>query len=355
MRSGLHTPLCDLLDVRYPILNAGIGWAAGPELAAAVSNAGGFGVLGGGSSPIELVAARIAKTRSLTRAPFGVNVIIAETDPGDDVLLRDLIAAISELDVAAIVLFWGDPTPYVDAPHRHHKKVLIQVGSAAEAKAAVAAGVDAVIVQGFEAGGHVRGTTSIWELLPETVRAVKPALVLASGGIGDGAGIARALQFGADGVSLGTRFVACDETPVHPGYKQRIVDAKAEDTVYNSLYDVWWPDAPHRTLRNKTLAEWEAAGCPPSGSRPGEGTSIGHRTSATGEWTEWPRYAIGTAPPHFDGDIEYAPMWVGTSVSVVNDIKPAGEIVSVFLSVRNEAATHRPGIPGRPALALRWC
>ena len=111
MRSGLHTPLCDLLDVRYPILNAGIGWAAGPELAAAVSNAGGFGVLGGGSSPIELVAARIAKTRSLTSAPFGVNVIIAETDPGDDVLLRDLIAAISELDVAAIVLFWGVRPP----------------------------------------------------------------------------------------------------------------------------------------------------------------------------------------------------------------------------------------------------
>jgi NAD(P)H-dependent flavin oxidoreductase YrpB (nitropropane dioxygenase family) len=151
--------------------------------------------------------------------------------------------------------------------------------------------------------------------------------VLASGGIGDGAGVARSLQFGAQGVSLGTRFVASDEFQGHPAYKRRIVDGRAEETVYNSLYDVWWPNAPHRTLRNKTIDEWEAAGRPPSGSRPGEGTSIGHYTTAAGERIDWPRYAIGVAPPDFDGDIEYAPLWAGTSVSVVNDIKPAAEIV----------------------------
>jgi NAD(P)H-dependent flavin oxidoreductase YrpB (nitropropane dioxygenase family) len=297
-------------------------------------------VLGGGSSPIEIVADRIARTRSLTSAPFGVNVIIAESDPGDAVLWRQLIEAISELDVAAIVLFWGDPTPYVDAPHRHGKKVLIQVGSVKEAKAAVEAGVDAVIAQGIEAGGHVRGTTPIWELLPEAVRAVKPVPVIASGGIGDGAGLARALQYGAQGVSLGTRFVACDETWVHPAYKQRIVDGRADDTVLNTLYDVPWPDAPHRTLRNKTYREWVAAGRPPSGSRPGEGTSIGHRTTMSGEWAEWPRYAIGTAPPDFDGDIEYAPLWAGESINEVNDIKPAADIVRDLVS-EAEAALKR--------------
>ncbi|TMF24409.1 MAG: hypothetical protein E6I31_03870 [Chloroflexi bacterium] len=132
---------------------------------------------------------------------------------------------------------------------------------------------------------------------------------------------------GAQGVSLGTRFVASDEFSAHPAYKQRIVEGTASDTVLNELYDVWWPNAPHRTLRNKTLAEWEAAGRPPSGHRPGEGTSIGRRRIGSGDIVDWPRYAIGVAPPDFDGDIEYAPLWAGESCSVVNDIKPAGDIV----------------------------
>lgn len=206
-------------------------------------------------------------------------------------------------------------------------KVFIQVGSVEESKAAAAAGVDAVIAQGVEAGGHVKGTTSIWDLLPAAVEAIKPVPVLAAGGIGDGAGLARALQLGAQGVSLGTRFVASNEAWTHPAYKQRIVDSTATDTVYSELYDVWWTGAPHRTLRNKTFAEWEAAGRPAPGSRPGEGTSIGKRSLSTGEVEEWPRYAIGTPPPDFDGDIEYTPLWAGESCSVVNDIKPAGEIV----------------------------
>ena len=131
-------------------------------------------------------------------------------------------------------------------------KVLVQVGSVQEAKTAADAGVDAVIAQGVEAGGHVRGTTPIWELFPAVVEAVRPVPVLASGGIGDGAGLARALGLGAQGVSLGTRFVASDEAWIHPAHKQRVVEGTAEDTVYGDLYDKWWPGAPHRTLRNRT-------------------------------------------------------------------------------------------------------
>jgi nitronate monooxygenase/enoyl-[acyl-carrier protein] reductase II len=205
--------------------------------------------------------------------------------------------------------------------------VLVQVGSLDEALRAAKAGVDAVIAQGVEAGGHVRGTTSIWELLPATVKKLQPLPVLASGGIGDAPGVARALSLGAAGVSLGTRFVACDETWLHPAYKERVVNARAEDTMLNELYDYDWPNAPHRTLRNKTYEEWQAAGCPPRGSKPGEGTSIGRRTNAMGERVEWMRYATGTVPPDFDGDIEYAPLWAGESCSVVNDIKPAANIV----------------------------
>lgn len=322
----LRTPFCRDLGIEYPILSVGMGQAAGPELVSAVSNAGGFGVLGMSGMDPEEMRRLIGRTRELTGRPFGVNIIIDEEDEEDGLFIRDQVVAAAE-ETAAVVLFWGDPAPYVEEVHRHGGKVLIQVGSVEESEAAAAAGVDAVIAQGCEAGGHVKGTTSIWELLPATVEAIKPMPVLASGGIGDGAGLARALELGAQGVSLGTRFVASDEAWLHPDYKQRIVEAMAADTVLNELYDVWWPNAPHRTLRNKTLAEWEAAGCPPTGERPGEGTSIGRKSMSTGEKIDWPRYAIGTPPPDFDGDVEYAPLWAGESVSVVNDVKPAAEIV----------------------------
>jgi len=181
---------------------------------------------------------------------------------------------------------------------------------------------------GIEAGGHVRGTSSIWDLLPATVAAVAPAPVLASGGIGDGAGLARALRLGAQGVSLGTRFVASEEADVHPAYKERIVASTAEDTVYTAdLYNVGWPDAPHRTLRNRTYVEWDAAGRPAPGERPGEGTSIGLRKYSWTNARDWPRYATGMATSAFDGDLDYAPLWAGESCSVINDIKPAALIV----------------------------
>ena len=323
----LQTPLCKELGIEYPIFSAGIALAAGPELVAAVSNAGGFGVLGASGMPPEVLRERIARVRERTHRPFGVNIIIDEFEEGDHAFLLDAVAEVSSLRVAAVVLFWGDPAPFVEPAHRNGVRIIIQVGSVDEAMAAAESGVDAVIAQGVEAGGHVRGRTSIWELLPATVDAVRPLPVVGSGGIGDGAGVARALIAGAQAVSLGTRFVASHEAWLHPAYKQRIVDSTARDTVYNELYDVWWPNAPHRTLRNKAFDEWDAAGRPPPGKRPGEGTSIGKRRLGSGELVDWPRYATGTVPPDFEGDIDYAPLWAGESCSVVNDIKPAGEIV----------------------------
>jgi nitronate monooxygenase len=330
---GLRTPLCDMLGIEVPILSAGMGSVAGPELVAGVSEAGGFGVLGvSGASP-DGVRRRITDTRALTRRPFGVNVIIDEVGwaPSEEerALVRSEIEAAIDEQVGAVVLFWGDPAPYVETAHAKGVKLLVQIGSLAEAERAAAAGVDAVIVQGIEAGGHVRATASIWELLPAVIAAISPLPVLASGGIGDGAGIARAIELGAQGVSIGTRFVASEESRAHPEYKRRIVASRAEDTVYTeNLYDIHWPGAPTRTLRNRTFEEWDAAGRPPSGQRPGEGTTVGTLRLPSGDTIEFPLYAGSGSPlVGFEGDLDRMAMWAGESVEVVHDVLPAGEIV----------------------------
>lgn len=245
--------------------------------------------------------------------------------------------------IAAVVLFWGDPGPYVKQAHGSGVKVLVQVGSVAEAQTAAAAGVDAIIAQGVEAGGHVRGKTSTWELLPAVVAAVSPIPVLASGAIGDGGGIARAIGLGAQGVSLGTRFVATQESRAHPEYKRRIVESAATDTVYTEdLYDISWPGAPTRTLRNRTFAEWDAAGRPRRGNRPGEGNAVGRARLPSGETIEVPRYS-GAASPlvGFEGDLDYVAMWAGESVEVVNDVLPAAEVVRTLAQDAAMAAGGR--------------
>jgi len=349
MSASLRTGLCDRLGIELPILSAGMGSVAGPELVAAVSNAGGLGVLGvSGASP-DGVRRTIANTRALTDRPFGVNVIIDEegwaTTDEDRALLRAEVESAAAENVAAVVVFWGDPTPYVTIAHAHGVALLAQVGSVDEAEAAADAGVDAVIVQGIEAGGHVRGTTSVWELLPAVVEKVVPVPVLASGGIGDGAGIARALRVGAEGVSIGTRFVASDESRAHPEYKRRIVESGAEDTVYTEdLYDIFWPHAPTRTLRNRNFDEWEAAGRPSPGSRPGEGTTIGTVRLASGETYDLPRYVgAGSALVTFEGELDYMPLWAGESVAVVHDVVPAGELVARLAA---DAAAALEAVPG---------
>jgi NAD(P)H-dependent flavin oxidoreductase YrpB (nitropropane dioxygenase family) len=297
-------------------------------LAAAVSNAGGLGVLGTFDFAPGEIRRLVARTRDLTSRPYGINfIIVTDGTPEDqEEVYAGVRAAIAE-HVPVVVLFWGDPAPFVADAHAEGVKLFIQVGSIEEAVSSAAAGVDGVIVQGVEAGGHVRGTTSIWDLLPRTVDAISPVPVLASGGIGDGRAIAAALQLGAQGVSLGTRFVASDEAFVHPAHKQRIVESNAADTVRNVLFDTWWPEAPSRILRNKTVLEWEAAGRPSPGQRPGEETHIGTRVLPSGDVQPWPRYAVGLIPPSFQGDLDRVAMHVGESCTVVNDIRPAAEIV----------------------------
>ena len=340
----LRTPLCDLLGIDVPILNVGYGWSATPELAAAVSNAGGLGVMGLGI-PADQIERCVTAARSLTTRPFGGNIIIAAfgsphaTEEGRQARRAQIEAALAAR-IPVLVLFWGDPAPFVAPAHAAGAKLLIQVGSAEEAAAAARAGVDAVIAQGVEAGGHVKATRSIWDVIPETVRAVGDTPVIASGGIGDGAAIARALRLGAQGVSLGTRFLVAEETWVHPHYKERLLAATAADAVYTTdLYHVGWPDAPHRALKNKTFAMWDAAGRPGPGAKPREGEIIGTQRVAWGD-VPMQRYQPGMLTPSFTGDPDDAVMWAGESVDAVREVQPAAEIVRRLVA-ETEAALHR--------------
>jgi NAD(P)H-dependent flavin oxidoreductase YrpB (nitropropane dioxygenase family) len=316
----LKTQLCRDLGIDLPILNAGMGGGvANAALAAAVSNAGGLGVLGMGGLPGAVIRDEIRKLRSLTAKPFGVNIILALLEEGQ-------IEACLDEKVPVLILFWGDPKPFVAMARRTGTRLVIQCGSVDEAKSAADAGVDAVMIQGVEAGGHVKGTTALSIALPAVVEAVKPLPVIAAGGVANGPGLAAALELGAQAVSIGTRFLCSDESSALRSYKERIVRAKAEDTVHTLLFDVGWPNAAHRVLRNKAYAEWEAAGSPPPGRRPGEGIPFGAMTIA-GARVELPRYHIFMPLEGFEGDMEYAALYAGQSCALVNAIEPAAHIV----------------------------
>ena len=326
----LKTPLCQQLGIDYPLFSVGMGGGmAGPELVAAVSNAGACGVLGMGGLPAPYIRQQIHHLRTLTNKPFGVNLLLPLLEEGQ-------IETCLDEQVPFLVLFWGDPTPYVAEAHRRGTKVFVQVGSVEEAQAAVAAGVDAIIAQGMEAGGHVKSTVALTTIVPAVVEAVKPVPVIAAGGIANGRGVVAALGLGAQAVSMGTRFLASAETHVVQAYKDRVVQSQAEDTVYTLLFDVGWPNAAHRVLRNKVITEWEAAGCPASGQRPGEGSILGTMPVA-GTTVDMVKYMVFPPLSGFTGDIDYAVLYAGESCSLIRDIKPAAQIVRDVVREAEEA------------------
>ncbi len=228
-----------------------------------------------------------------------------------------------EQRVPVMSFFWGDPSPHVERCHAAGATVLLQVGSVEEARRAVDAGVDIIVAQRWEAGGHVRGDVATLPLVPSVVDAVAPVPVVAAGGIADGRGLAAVLALGAAGAWIGTRFLASEEASVHPHYRQRVLDGTAAETVYTTLFDVTWPAAPHRVLRNSTIAAWESAGRPPSGKRPGEGEVL----ATDGYGFTAVRYQSTTARSDHEGDIEAFPLWAGQGVGLVNRVQPASEIV----------------------------
>lgn len=320
----LTTPLTAALGIEHPILAAAMGAATTPEFAAAVSNAGALGQVTVTGLDPAAVEARVRRTRELTDRPFAANVIL-DTWKGHE------IEAALAAGAPAIFLFWGDVIAHVARIHDAGALAIVQVGSLAEARDAAAAGTDAIVAQGLEAGGHVRGTTPLFSLLPAVVEACHPLPVAAAGGIVDGRGLAAALALGAAGVLMGTRFLASDEINIHPEYRRRLLESDG-DTVYaEDLFDVAWPSAPHRMLRNRVVSEWEAAGRPPLGARDRQNAVIGVSTSGDRR-VEVRRFTSFTPTPAFDGDMDEVPLWAGASVGRVREVKPAAAIVADTVS-----------------------
>jgi nitronate monooxygenase len=260
--ASLQTAFCELARCELPIVQAPIGSASTPGLVAAVGEAGGLGVLAGSwRTPAELREA-IAEIRSLTARPFAVNLVLQWDQ-------HERLAVCLAGGVPLISLFWGDPAPYVGPCHDAGVRVVHTVAAAGEARQAAAAGIDCIVAQGVEAGGHVWGEVGALPLVPAVVDAVGPVPVLAAGGIADGRGLAAALALGAAGVWLGTRFVATDEARAHPAWQQAIVGASERSTSLTTLYDRGWEEAPARVLRTPLYDAWEAAGRP-EGERHGD-------------------------------------------------------------------------------------
>ena len=218
----MQTEINNLLEIEYPIIQGGMAWVAEHHLAAAVSEAGGFGLIGAANAPADWVREQIRKTKELTDRPFGVNVMLMS--PYAD----DVARVIAEEGVKAVTTGAGNPEKYMELWKERNIKVIPVVASVALAKRMERCGADAVVAEGCESGGHI-GESTTMTLVPQVVDAVDIP-VIAAGGIGDGRGIAAAFMLGAKGVQMGTWFVVTNECQVHPAYKERIIRAKDIDT-----------------------------------------------------------------------------------------------------------------------------
>jgi NAD(P)H-dependent flavin oxidoreductase YrpB (nitropropane dioxygenase family) len=326
----LRTPFCRRLGLTAPVVQAPVGSASTPELVAAVSNAGGLGMLAVSWTPPGSVRERIRATRALTDRPFGINVVL-EWDQ------HDRVRACVEESVAAVSTFWGDPQPYVDTIHAGGALHIHTVGSAEEARRAVDAGVDVIVAQGWEAGGRVWGEVATLALVPAIVDAVRPVPVVAAGGVADGRGLAAVLALGADAAWVGTRFLLAHEASVHATWRRQIQAASETSTLYSTLFDRDWPDAPARTLRNSTVRAWERAGRPAAPGRPGEGDVVARAPDGSCLY----RYGASPAMGGATGDVEALALYAGQSVGIVNDVLPAATIVDELVRGAVEALALR--------------
>jgi NAD(P)H-dependent flavin oxidoreductase YrpB (nitropropane dioxygenase family) len=304
----IQTRVCGLLGIQYPIALGGLGGGhTRPELVAAVSEAGGFGAQGCFQMTVGQIHDAATAIRDRTQKPFALNFLIFSVE-------EDCYAAALKEKPAAIALAWPRPDQdlkrYIDRAHDVGCKVTLMAGGVPEAERGVAAGADVIIAQGTEAGGHV-GWMATMALTPMVVDAVAPIPVLAAGGIADGRGLAAALALGADGVLLGTRFLATNESPLHENFKQAIVQSDGHDTVLTEIPDIAagivWPGAMTRAKRNRFIERW-----------------------AGREWALRQHQAEVFArvrAARKAGEVSEAPLSYGQDAGLIKDVLPVAEIV----------------------------
>ncbi len=309
----LTTRFTELVGCAVPIQQAPIGSFASARLAAAVAEAGGQGMVAVTGDPPDVVAAQLDEARQQTAGPIGANFFMPFVDPTS---LRDCVAA-AAARARIIDFFYGDPDPdLVAVVHAGGALACWQIGSQEEALAAADAGCDLIAAQGIEAGGHVRGRIGLLALLDAVLPAVNIP-VLAAGGIGTGRAMAAALAAGADGVRVGTRFVAAEEAEAHAGYVEALIASSPADTVYGDTFTLDYPGAPHRALRSSVAAVAAF-----------EGEIVGERFRPRyGDRVPVRRFEKMTITRHVTGAIEAMPHWAGESVRGVHRVEPAGAIV----------------------------
>ncbi len=296
----LKTPVCDVLGIEVPILQAGMSTYTSAELVAAVSNAGGLGIIGALGRNKDDLRDEIKRVRALTSKPFGVNHVVSRID--------DACVELSlSQRVPVISLSWGRATELTAKAHEAGLKVVHQVTTPEEAGGVAAEGADVVIAQGSEGGGHVATSMSTFAIVPQAVDLIKPVPVIAAGGIADGRGLAAAIMLGAQGVLMGTRFLATVEAHGRGHSKDALLNSLGSSTIASKFYDdvlgIPWPGSVVRAIRNPILEEWA--------KRPGE-------------WMQKidelrPQLQAAVA----NGDFVLA----GEAVGLVHEILPAAEVV----------------------------
>jgi NAD(P)H-dependent flavin oxidoreductase YrpB (nitropropane dioxygenase family) len=323
---NISTRLTERFGCRHPLASAGMAFAGGTaDLALGVCAGGGIGAMGVGFTPAELLRAIIHEIRAATDAPFNINFI---TCFDNDAQIR--VCAEEKVPVASF--HWGHPSPA-------HLKLLIdagvsvweQVGNVDAAKQAVGDGIEVIVAQGWEAGGHNYGGLPTMVLVPEVLDAASPALVLAAGGIVDGRGVAAALSLGADGVWVGTRLVATIEAAVHAEHKRRIVEGKGEQTVRSSIFGSEWPHFnPMRVLRNRVVDEWSDRLAEIPMVR--DDLPVIGRTIFLGQEMELRKFNVILPTSETEGDWEEMPWLAGQGVGLIHGVQPAKDVVETMMA-----------------------
>jgi nitronate monooxygenase len=319
----LHTPVCSLLGCEVPIVLAGMGGVSRSELVAAVAQAGGYGILGMVRESAAFIAAEIDAVRARTTRPFAVNLIPAATDP---VLLEAELNACFDRHVPAMCFFWDVVPSAVARAKAAGCLVLHQVGSLDAALAAEAAGVDVLIVQGVEAGGHVHGTVAALVLVEQVARATTLPLI-ASGGFASGASLIATMALGAQAIHCGTAFLATKESFAHDHHKARVIAATAEDTVYTDVFALNWPPhSPVRVIRNSVT---DALGQTLMGHHP---EHLPREVIAAEDGRPLLKYSTDSPLRTTTGNLEAMAAFAGQSAALIDTAPPAAERIATILS-----------------------